>query len=244
LPGFYRGMRAVSGRALATYAGIGVIVSLHWLTFYSAIKLSNASTTASCMALSPVFTALLEPLSEHKLPAPRDLAFALAVVPGALLVLGGTPDAMHLGIAVGALSALLGAVFSVLNKRNVEGASALAMTGVEMAAGAVFLICVGPLLVAPDELFAAPDPRDAFLLVALALGCTLLPFTLWLIALRELSAFATMLAVNLEPVYAVLLAALLLSEQHELSVQFYAGVAILIAVVAIYPLVTRRVQLR
>jgi drug/metabolite transporter (DMT)-like permease len=242
-PAFYRGLRAASARALATYGGIGVIVSLHWLTFYSAIKLSNASATASCMALSPVFTALLEPRSERKPPAARDLAFALATVPGALLVVGGTPDAMHVGIAVGALSALLGAIFSVLNKRNVAGGSALAMTGVEMAAGAVFLTCAGPFLVAPDELFAVPDPRDALLLVALALGCTLLPFTLWLVAMRELSAFATMLAVNLEPVYAVLLALLFLSEQHELSAQFYAGVAILVAVVVIYPLVTRRVPL-
>jgi drug/metabolite transporter (DMT)-like permease len=244
LPAFYRGLRVATARALATYGGIGVIVALHWLTFYAAIKLSNASATASCMALSPVFTALLEPLSERKPPAPRDLAFAVAVVPGALLVVGGTPDAMHLGIAIGALSALLGAVFSVLNKRVVAGASALAMTGAEMAAGALFLACVGPLFVAPEELFAIPDSRDALLLVALALGCTLLPFTLWLVALRQLSAFATMLAVNLEPVYAVLLAALLLSEQHELSAQFYVGVAILIAVVASYPLVTRRVQLR
>lgn len=242
VPAFWRGVRALPPRSLATYGMIGVVVALHWLCFYGAVKLSNASAAASCMALSPAFTALIEPYSEGRRPTLRDLAFSLAVIPGALLVVGGTPAEMHLGIAVGVLSALLGAAFSVLNKRFVAGAGALAMTGLEMAAGAVFIAAVGPLFVDGAELFALPSAHDAWLLLVLALGCTLLPFALWIVTLRRLSAFATMLAVNMEPVYAVLLAALLLGEQHELHARFYLGVTLLVAVVLIYPTVTRRAQ--
>jgi drug/metabolite transporter (DMT)-like permease len=69
------------------------------------------------------------------------------------------------------------------------------------------------------------------LLVVLAMGCTLLPFALSLVALRQLSAFTTALAVNMEPVYAIFLAIVLLGEQRELRPGFYLGVAIVFIVV-------------
>jgi drug/metabolite transporter (DMT)-like permease len=73
-----------------------------------------------------------------------------------------------------------------------------------------------------------PGARDAALLVVLALGCSLLPFSLALVALRQLSACSAQLAVSLEPVYAILLAVVLLNEQRELDLQFYFGVAIIL----------------
>ena len=62
-----------------------------------------------------------------------------------------------------------------------------------------------------------PGPRDAVLLVVLAIGCTLLPFALSFVALRHISAFSAQLALNLEPVYAIVLAIVLLGEQRELG---------------------------
>src|SRR6187399_847414 len=50
VPGFWRGLAKLSLRQVAIFSGIGVVVSLHWLTFYAAIKLSNASVGAMCMA--------------------------------------------------------------------------------------------------------------------------------------------------------------------------------------------------
>ena len=41
---------------------------------------------------------------------------------------------------------------------------------------------------------------------------------------------------NLEPVYAIVLAVLLLGEQRELTTLFYAGVAIILAAVFIHPM--------
>jgi threonine/homoserine efflux transporter RhtA len=81
---------------------------------------------------------------------------------------------------------------------------------------------------------------DAIYLVALALGCTLLPFALSLVALRHLSAFTTALAVNMEPVYAIVLAIILLGEQRELDPAFYLGVCIIMIVVFSHPLLVRR----
>jgi drug/metabolite transporter (DMT)-like permease len=145
---------------------------------------------------------------------------------------------MRLGVAVGALSALLVSIFSALNKRLIEHGEPLAITCLELGAGALLLTALAPLFAHPA--FVLPGPRDAMLLLVLAMGCTLLPFSLSLVALRHLSAFAVQLAVNLEPVYAIAIAVVLLGEQHELSARFYLGVAIILLVVFAYPLLHRR----
>jgi len=80
-----------------------------------------------------------------------------------------------------------------------------------------------------------PDRQDWFWLLLLAGACTLLPFALSLLALRKLSAYASALVVNLEPVYAILLAAILLNEQEELTLSFYSGAFLIVMVVFVYP---------
>lgn len=61
LPRVWRGVGALTTRQRLEFCGIGVVLSLHWVTFYGAIKLANASVGATCMVLSPMFTALIEP---------------------------------------------------------------------------------------------------------------------------------------------------------------------------------------
>ena len=93
----------------------------------------------------------------------------------------------------------------------------------------------GPLLVLPSA-------HDALWLLLLSLACTLFPFALCLVALRHLSAFTAQLSVNLEPIYAIVLAAIIFGEQQELSMQFYAGVAIILGVVFAQGLLAGRGQ--
>lgn len=237
---FWMGVRALDPRLAWTYAGIGVVVALHWLTFYQSVKLANASVAATCMALTPVFVAFIEPWVARRPFDSRELLFGIAVIPGVLLVVGGTPEGMRLGIVIGAVSALLVGIFGSLNKRFIGAADALTVTGIEMGAGAIVMSLVVPLLLPADVWTTLPQPRDAIYLVLLALGCTLLPFALSLVALRHLSAFSTALAVNMEPVYAIVLAMLLLGEQRQLDPAFYIGVAIILAVVFSHPLLVRR----
>lgn len=241
LPRVWRGLRAMSPRLLVAYAGVGVLVALHWLTFYGSIKLANASVGATCIALATPFTALVEPKLAGRRFSLRELLLGVAVLPGVALVVGGVPGSMRLGIAIGALSALFVALFGSLNKRLVEHADALAVTGLELGAGVLALTVLAPVLpyVLPalaGDPFTLPGARDAALLLVLSLACTLLPFTLALVALRHMSAFAAQLATNLEPVYAIVLAAILLGEQHELTPTFYCGAAIILGAVFVHPL--------
>jgi drug/metabolite transporter (DMT)-like permease len=236
----WRGLGKLSPRLIAIYAGIGVVVALHWLTFYESIKRSNASVAATCMALTPIFIAFVEPVLARRRFDVRELLFGIAVLPGVVLVVGGTPDAMRAGIAIGVLSAFFVSIFGSLNKRFIEHGEALTVTGIEMAAGAMFITLAAFMVPGVESPFAWPQARDAWYLLALAIGCTLLPFALSLVALRKLSAFSTALAINMEPIYAILLAIVLLGEQRELDPSFYLGVAIILAVVFAHPWMQRR----
>jgi drug/metabolite transporter (DMT)-like permease len=229
MPAFWRALRGVDLRTVGIFAGIGIVVALHWVTFYGAIKLSNASVAATCMGVAPILVSIIEPWVTGRRFDWRELAIGIAAVPGVMLVVGGTPGAMRAGIAVGLLSALLVAIFGALNKRYVERADPLVVTGVELAAGTAFLTLLA-LLIGPGQtvLLVIPGLRDAALLLVLAIACTLLPFVLSLIALRNLSAFSSQLAVSMEPVYAVILAMLLLGEHRELGPEFYAGLVIIV----------------
>ena len=240
LPRVWRGLFAMPARLRWAYAGIGVLVSLHWLTFYAAIKLSNASVGATCIALGPVFLAFIEPWIARRRFDPRELMIGAAVVPGVLLVVGGVPNGMRLGIAVGVLSALFVAFFGSLNKRLVEHGDALTVTFIELGTGTVFLTMLAPFIPHAGPAFVLPGTHDALLLLALSFGCTLLPFALALVALRHMSAFGTQMVTNLEPVYAIVLAIVLLGEQHELDRWFYVGVAVILAAVFMHPLLNRQ----
>src|SRR5699024_7308625 len=88
---------------------------------------------------------------------------------------GGTPGGMRAGIAVGAFSALVAGLFSTLNKRAIGNSPALAVTGVQMAAGAVLLPAIAWLLPAGGQVLVRPDLRDGLLLVAAALSGTWAP---------------------------------------------------------------------
>ena len=222
-PGFWKGLSRMTPRLAAIYAGIGVIVTAHWVTFYSSIKVANASVAATCMAITPLFVAFIEPVLTKRRFNARELLFGIAVVPGMGLVVGGTPAGMRNGILIGILSAFFAAIFSVLNKRFVEHGAAITVTGLEMCVGAVCLTAFSP--------FTIPSLHDSVLILILAVCCTLVPFALSLVALRHLTAFAAVLIVNMEPVYAIVLAILLLGEQRELTVMFYAGVAIILTAI-------------
>ena len=234
-PPVWRAVRVMPARLVLTYAGIGLVLSLHWLTFYLSIKLSNASVAATCMALGAVFVAVVEPFIAGKRFEARELILGVAVIPGVLLVAGGLPRGLLAGAAVGVLSAFLVAIFGSLQKRLVMKAPAVTVTFLELGSGALLLSALAPLLPHSGPAFVLPGPRDWALLGLLAVGCTLIPFTLSVMALRHLTAFAAQLAINLEPIYTILIAAVLLGEHKQLSLSFYAGAALIVAVVFAQP---------
>ena len=243
-PRLWRALRRMSPREVTVYAGIGCVIAVHWLCFYGSVKLANASVAATTMALAPVVVALVEPWLTAARFERHNLLLGIAVIPGVALVVGGLPGEMHLGFWVGVASAALAALFNLLNKRHLGSQDTLAVTGIELGAGFLLLTLLsafGALDAGGDPAFVLPSIADGAWLLVLAVFCTLIPFVVSLGTLRHLSAFTTQLAVNLEPVYAILLAVIFLGEARELGLSFFIGVLIvLLAVLGHGSLVARR----
>jgi drug/metabolite transporter (DMT)-like permease len=230
-PRVWRALAQMSRRDVAVYAGIGCVVAVHWLAFYGSVKLANASVAATTMALAPVVVALIEPWLTGARFERHNLLLGILVIPGVALVVGGLPRDMHLGFWVGVASAVLAALYNLLNKRHLGQRDAMAVTWLELGAGFLLLTLLGPF-VAPDERpFVLPTVQDGAWLLVLAFFCTLIPFVVSLGTLRYLSAFTTQLAINLEPIYAIALAVLFLGEARELTALFFLGVVVVIAAV-------------
>jgi drug/metabolite transporter (DMT)-like permease len=241
-PRVWRGIDAISRGRILQYAAIGVVIALHWLAFYGSIRLANASVAVGCVALGSVFAAIIEPLITGRPYERAELLLGLLVIPGMALLVGGVPLSMVLGVAVGVLSALLAALFATLNKRYATDDPPEAVTLIQMMAGALALALGASVVFGVEQTLRLPDATDLGWLLVLAIVCTLLPFMLWLQALRHVSAFTTQLTLNLEPVYAIVLAALLFHEYQQLTPSFYAGVALIIATVFLQPQLTAWLQ--
>ena len=234
-------LRTIPPARLRRMALIGTIIAVHWVTFYGAIKLSNASVTLVCMATTSFFAAFLEPWILRTPLRRLEVGLGILIVPGMALIVGTLSADMWWGVAVGLTSALLAALFSILNKQIVDSADTKVITFLEMSAAWGFLSLVLPvyLLLAPHTAFW-PSGNDIWYLAILVLLCTTLAFLLNLRALQHISAFAATLTVNLEPVYGILLAALLLQEHQELTPGFYAGLLVILGAVLGYPLLGRK----
>jgi drug/metabolite transporter (DMT)-like permease len=224
--------------------GIGVMVGVHWLCFYGAIKIANASVAVATMATTSFFAALTEPLLLRQKVKWYELALGIFILPGMALVVGNIDWTMRLGFAVGILGAFLAAVFTALNKKVLEKENPpapLPMSFAELFGGLAVTSLVLPFALAySPELAVSPEGWDWLWLGVLAWICTLLPYYLTLLAMRHISAFATNLTINLEPVYGVVLAALLFQEHKDLSPGFYYGVLIIILAVFSHPFLKKR----
>lgn len=234
-------VKQLSLKMLLSFVGIGVIVALHWLTFYAAIKVSNASITLVCMATTSFMTAILEPIILKRKFQLYELLIGAIIIPAMALIVSSVETTMMMGFVYGLLSAFLAALFSILNKKWVDETNPMNITFVELSSAWLFLSLLLPFIFIeyPSTQFM-PQGLDWLYISILALLCTTLAYVLALKALKYISAFASNLTINLEPVYGIVLAALLLNDASELSPPFYLGGLIILVSVFSFPFVQKR----
>ncbi len=216
--------------------GIGMVIGVHWLCFYGAIKLSNASVALAMMAMTSFFSALVEPLILKKRFVWRELVLGILILPGMWLIIDDLDWTMRQGVMVGTLSALLAAIFTSLNKREIDlySPKPLTMSFYELTGG-VIITSIALAVVQPDWETIIPVGIDWLWLFILAYFCTLLTHFLVLKAMRHLGAFTVNLTTNLEPVYGIALAILIFREDQHLHPSFYIGVLIVLCAVLCHP---------
>lgn len=211
--------------------GVGVIVALHWITFYTSIHLSTASLGILCLSTTTLHVTWLEPLVFRKRFSWVEFSFGLAVILGIYFVSSDFDSEQYVALIIGLMAALLAALFSVFNAKLAETVPASAITLHEMGIGLVFL--TGMLLFngkLNEQLFNMRW-SDFFWLLFLGICCTSFAFVATIEVLKRLGTFTVSLSINLEPVYTILLAIPILNENEILHGNFYAGAAMIIFVV-------------
>ena len=143
-------------------------------------------------------------------------------------------DGSHgIGILLGVLSALLGALFTILNKPLVTAYGSEAVTFYELGGGWMVLTLLLPFYIAAfPSGHMLPTLTDVLWLLVLSMLCTVLAFRLSVGALRDISPFTVNLSYNLEPVYGILLAFLIYREDRHLDAGFAWGFAVILLSVA------------
>ena len=229
--------RRLPPKILSKFAGIGVLIALHWITFFGAIKLANASIALICMATTSLFTSFLEPILVGRKFQWYELILSLMIIPGMWLIVDSTEVSMKMGIWVGLTSAFLVSLFSVFTKQLIDHANSYEISFLQIGSAWLFISLLMPFYLYFESNTAfLPIGLDWPYLVVLALVCTTFAYSLSLDAYNHLSAFAINLTVNLEPVYGIAMAWVLLNDRNELATDFYWGVLIILATVFSYPI--------
>jgi drug/metabolite transporter (DMT)-like permease len=221
-------------------AGVGLIVAMHWMTFYKSIELSTASLGILCLSTTTLHVTWLEPLLFKKKFSISEFLLGLLVIYGIYYASDDFSLNDYDALIYGLFSAFFAALFSILNSKLVQETSSYQLTVYELGAG--FLFVNVWLLISGDlssSIFVMSG-YDFLLLLFLGLVCTSLAFILSLEVVKRLGAFTTALTINLEPVYTILLAVVILNEDAVLNNSFYVGSIIIIAVIFLNSLLKTR----
>ena len=205
----------------------GVIIGLHWVTFFHAIKVAGVSLTLSMMATGAFITAIIEPLFNKRRVLVYELLFGGLIVLGVSLIFQAEYENLY-GISIAMISAFLSSVFTILNSQMVKQGRAITLSFYELLVGAVigisFVLLSGKYSVVDFEL----KQLDILWILMIAWVCTSYAFNISIKVMQHLSPFTVMLIINLEPLYGILLSLAIWGEEELMSFRFYAGFIIIL----------------
>ena len=222
----------------------GSIIALHWLLFFGAARYSNASVSLIGLSTTTIWTALIEPLIRRRRISKVEVVFGLMVIFG-LYIIYSDDFEYGLGLLMSLGSALLAAIFSILNHGFVRRHHPVTIAYYEMVGAFLTTLPLVFIFRQPDGiLFHTPSTSDWGYLLILSLVCTVYANAESINVLKQLSAFASNLVINLEPVYGIILALLFFGQSEQMTSKFYLGGSILMITILAYPYFSRKMRFR
>jgi len=210
--------------------GVGTLVTLHWLCFFESIKISTISVAVVCLSTSSLFSALIEPIFFKRKLLAYEVIMGVIVILALAFVMG--TETMYLwGYIYGITSALLGTLFTLFNAKYIKKVGAAQITMIEMLAGVIIISCL--LLFQQDfTVFTSSiSTTDFYYLIILAVLCTSMVFVWMTEIMRYITPYSLIMAINLEPIYSIILALLIFGNNELMSSSFYIGSSVIIGVV-------------
>lgn len=208
----------------------GVIVALHWLTFFESIKQSNVSVALVCFSSSTLFTAILEPLYFKKRIQFYEVIFGIVIIIALYLIFNISFEYAY-GMVLSFISALLASWFTVLNGLHIQKTSSKTISFYELLSGAVI---VGGFALTSNNFELSSfsiSSSDWINITILALVCTSFAFIVSVEVMKKLSPYTVTISVNLEPIYSIVIAVILWPESEKMSFWFYIGAGIILTTI-------------
>ncbi len=217
----------------------GLIIALHWITFFAAIKVSNVSVTLAVLSTGAFFTSLLEPLFYNRKIIWYEVLFGILVIVG-LYIIFDVETHFYLGMLLALCSAFLSALFSVINGKFAVKYPATSISFWELLFGT---LCITVFLFASQRFelsFFKISKADWLYLFILASACTAYAFIASVHVMKWIKPYTVMLTINMEPIYGIILALIILGDTEHMSAQFYYGAFIILATVILNGIIKTR----
>lgn len=230
----------VPPRQAFLFLATGFVIGAHWITFFLSVKIAKVSICMIGVATLALWTAILEPIIlRHRHFRVIDLVFGSFIVVGVVIIYLSELEYSH-GLFVAIFSAFLAAAFSVINTFHIKHATHTVIVFYEMVGAAVFAAVFAIFL--NGHLSFPADSLDWLWILVLALFCTVISFSQYVQLLERISVFTLNFVANLEPIYGIALAAVILKEHKNLNDGFHLGATVIIATIVLYPLVRRKLS--
>jgi len=210
--------------------GVGVLVTLHWLCFFESIKVSTVSVAVVCLATSSLFSALIEPIFFKRKILIYEVVMGLVVILALVYVLG-TDSKNILGYIYGVLAAFFGTMFTLFNAKYINKVSSSKITMVEMLSGVIIISSIFIYNNDYTVLTTSLSFSDFNYLLILGILCTSMVFVWMTEIMKYISPYSLIMAINMEPIYSIILALIIFGESEYMSISFYIGSLIIITTV-------------
>lgn len=211
---------------------MGLIIALHWFTFFKAIKVSNVSVTLACLSTGAFFASFLEPVFYRRRIIWYEVLFGLIVVVGLFFIFNFEGNYLY-GIILALISAFLSALFSVFNGKLATKYDSTIITFYELIGGVLFFSIYLLFSGGFDLAFFHVSNSDWIYLIILSSVCTAYAFIASVHVMRHISPYTVMLTINMEPVYGIILALIVFGEKEQMSTGFYIGTLIILSTVVL-----------
>lgn len=229
----------VPPKILLQFAISGLIIALHWFTFFHAIKISNVSITLACLSTGALFASLIEPVLFGKRIVPYEVFFGLLVVAG-LYIIFNVEGNYFWGMVTALTSAFLSALFAVINSRLVKSYDATIISFYELSGGVLFFTVFLLFGNSFSAEFFRLSIEDLLCLLVLSSICTAYAFIASTSVMKFLTPYTVMLTINLEPIYGIILAVLIFKDKEKMSFEFYIGALIILTTVLLNAIIKSR----
>lgn len=228
----------VPRRVLLHLLGTGLLIGWHWMLFFLSARLSTASVCLAAMPTVMIWCSLIEPLMNGTRRWSKEELLTGVVMVGAVWIIYQFEFRHWFGFTVGLASAFLAALFAIINKFLAEKHPPVIICGYQMVGACLACVVLLPLF--SGGKLALPSAPDFLWLLVLSQVCTVGAYIGYLDVLRRVSVFTVNVIYNMEPVYGIILAALIFGEKERMSGGFYLGAGIIIAIVMVMPWVQRQ----